>query len=446
MAKATTTRRIAAVIAFLAAVGLGGSLAALVIRNAIAVVVAVAALAGAAYAGWLVLTHRDRRTRMLGAGGAVAAIVLGIVVLIAAGALDEIVYAVISFAVFAVAAPIALRERGAQEQIEPTGPDRSARGERKILLINPRSGDGVAARTGLVEEARRRGIETVVLHPGDDLLELAREAAARADVIGMAGGDGSQALVAGVASEHDLTFVCIPAGTRNHFALDLGVDRNDVVGALDAFRWGTERTVDLARVNGRTFVNNVSLGVYAQIVRSEAYRAAKLATAREMLPDLLGDDAPPLPISLSSPDGVLHQHVRLVLVSNNPYVLDGLVGVGARPKLDTGMLGVVALELTGASDAAALTALDTIGQVKRFGGWHEWSTDTLLVESSEPVPTGIDGESVLLEAPLSFEIAPGALRVRQLPGTKDDHEAHVESRRVSSEVLGNLWGVASGSR
>src|SRR5581483_4738045 len=98
-------------------------------------------------------------------------------------------------------------------------------------------------------EARRRGIEAVVLEPGDDLRALAVEAAKRAEVIGMAGGDGSQALVAAEAAKHDAAYVCVPAGTRNHFALDLGVDRDDVVGALDAFTSGLEREIDLARVN-----------------------------------------------------------------------------------------------------------------------------------------------------------------------------------------------------
>src|SRR5437868_7636083 len=127
--------------------------------------------------------------------------------------------------------------------------------------MNPRSGGG-KANAAFAEASHERGIETVTLEPGTDLEQLARDAVARgADVIGMAGGDGSQALVADIASEHDLPFVCIPAGTRNHFALDLGVDREDVVGALDAFAEGYERRVDLARVNGRVFVNNVSFGV-----------------------------------------------------------------------------------------------------------------------------------------------------------------------------------------
>ena len=137
-----------------------------------------------------------------------------------------------------------------------------------VLVMNPRSGGGKAERFALAEECRRRGIEPVVLEPGDDLLELARGAIDRgADVIGMAGGDGSQALVASVAMAADVPLVCVPAGTRNRFALDLGLDRNDVVAALDAFDAAVERRIDLGTVNGRVFVNNVSLGVYAKIVQ-----------------------------------------------------------------------------------------------------------------------------------------------------------------------------------
>jgi diacylglycerol kinase family enzyme len=81
-----------------------------------------------------------------------------------------------------------------------------------------------------------------------------REAVARGvDGLTMAGGDGSQALVAAIAAEHDLPYACMPSGTRNHFALDLGVDRKDVVGALGAFIDGGERYVDLAEVDGKVF-------------------------------------------------------------------------------------------------------------------------------------------------------------------------------------------------
>src|SRR6476660_8866333 len=163
-----------------------------------------------------------------------------------------------------------------------------------VLIVNPRSGGGTAARVGLDEECRARGIEPIVLRPGDDLTLLATEAVrGGADVLGMAGGDGSQAAVAAVAADHDVPYVCVPAGTRNHFAADLGLDRNDVVGALDAFVDGVEHRIDLASVNEHVFINNASLGLYAEVVQSQAYRNAKRRTWKRMLPEMVraGDGA-----------------------------------------------------------------------------------------------------------------------------------------------------------
>ena len=203
--------------------------------------------------------------------------------------------------------------------------------EAAALIMNLRSGGGKAERFNLAEEARRRGVEPIVLHPGDDLLELAEGAVDRgAEVIGMAGGDGSQALVATVAARRGVAHVCVPAGTRNHFALDLGLDRDDVVGALDAFTDGLERRVDLARVNDRVFVNNASLGVYAKVVQSDAYRDAKLETWTRMLPELLGPDAEPIDLEFTAPDGTSYDDAPLVLVSNNPYQLIHMAGAGTR--------------------------------------------------------------------------------------------------------------------
>ena len=162
---------------------------------------------------------------------------------------------------------------------------------RAVLFYNPKSGGGKAERFKLADEARKRGIEPIELKLGEDLETLVRGAVDRgADGLAMAGGDGSQAIVAKVAAEVGLPYACIPAGTRNHFALDLGVDRDDVVGALDAFVDGGARTVDLAEVNGRVFVNNVSLGVYAEAVQRSEYRDAKLRTLLDTVPDALGTE------------------------------------------------------------------------------------------------------------------------------------------------------------
>jgi diacylglycerol kinase family enzyme len=282
-----------------------------------------------------------------------------------------------------------------------------------VLIINPRSGGGKAARFNLTEEARKRSIEPLLLGPGDDLCSLARRAVTRgADVIGMAGGDGSQALVASVAMEEDVAHVCVPAGTRNHFALDLGLDRDDVVGALDAFTDGVERRIDLARLNERIFVNNASLGIYARVVQSDSYRNAKLGTWRQMLPDVMGQEAHCCDLEFDVPDTKDWAGASLVIVSNNPYQLRRFRGAGTRPHLDTGRLGIFTTRLSGAAAVAKLVTLGTIAQHRRFGSVRQWSSLEFEVRASEPVAVGLDGEALLIVPPLRFISLPGALRVR----------------------------------
>ena len=191
---------------------------------------------------------------------------------------------------------------------------------RPALIINLRSGGGKAEQTHLVEECEARGIVPIVLRPGDDLQELARGAIdGGAPAIGMAGGDGSQALVATVAAERQVPMVVVPAGTRNHLARDLGLDRDDVVGALTAYTDGVERCMDLGMVGDRVFVNNVSLGLYASIVSSPEYRDAKVDTALNTLPKLLGPGSKPFDLRFTGPDGRHHDRAHLVQISNNPY-------------------------------------------------------------------------------------------------------------------------------
>lgn len=288
----------------------------------------------------------------------------------------------------------------------------SPRPKHAIMVWNPRSGGGTATRVNLAAEARARGIEPIEMQPGDDIVRLVRDAVAHgADALAAAGGDGTQALVASIAAEHDLPFACIPAGTRNHFALDLGVDRDDVVGALDAFVSGGERRVDLAEVNGRTFVNNVSLGLYADAVQRSGYRDAKLRTILDTVPDVLGPrpNGGPAPLQWSGPDGLRHEGGVVILVSNNTYRLGRLIGSGTRPRIDEGLLGIALLE-SGRPGRAP-------GVSRR--GWHEWSAPRFRIDASAPVPAGVDGEALVLDPPLVFVARRHALRVRiavQHPG------------------------------
>jgi diacylglycerol kinase family enzyme len=365
-------------------------------------------------AAWYVVTRRGV-VRLAAAIIVVAALVVAIAALAGNHNLLGIVVVVALVAGFGVLGRAALRS--APDTLASTSPPGTAVGpaRRPILILNPWSGGG-KANPEFAAAAQAKGIETVTLQRGDDLEQLARDAVARgADVIGMAGGDGSQALVAGIASEHDLPFVCVPAGTRNHFALDLGVDRDDVVGALDAFTDGYERRVDLARVNGRVFVNNVSFGVYAAIVQSDAYRDAKLNTAAKMLPELLGPDFDPFDFELDGPDGIPNCDPDLILVSNNVYKLEGIGGLGTRARLDEGVLGVIIVEVHNGAELARLISLSSAGRGSAYSGWHEWTTTMLEVRSGQPIDTGIDGEAVTLEAPVRLEVQPGALRVRIAP-------------------------------
>ena len=314
-----------------------------------------------------------------------------------------------------------------------------------VLIMNPKSGGGKAERFQLAEECRKRGIEPVVLRPGDDLFQLAEAAIARgADVIGMAGGDGSQALVASVAAQHDVPHVCVPAGTRNHFALDLGLDRSDVVGALDAFTDGVERRIDLAVVNGRTFVNNASLGLYAEVVQSPDYRDAKLKTAAAILPDLLGPDATQLDLRYTGPDGEAHRTAQLILVSNDPYQLDHPGGRGTRARIDRGVLGIVAVMISDAAEARMFAALEAAGQVRRFPGWVEWSAPRFEVGSGASVQIGVDGEALIMDPPVVFESRPGALRVRLPRHALQLSPAARAVRLLSGSTIAELGRVAIG--
>jgi len=436
------TARIWAWVALVAAAGVLATLAFLLADDVVALLLVLVALGLAGAGLWLAATRRGI-PRLLGIALAVVALGGGVVALVAQGLIGELVALVVAIAAFGAASRMALRRQspGRTDSMQPGA--RPARARSAVLLINPKSGGGKAERFDLAGEAGKRGIRAVVLERGDDLLELAEQALSDgADVIGMAGGDGSQALVATVAMRHNVPHVCIPAGTRNHFALDLGLDRDDVVGALDAFTDGVEQRIDLARVNEHVFVNNASLGVYAQVVQSDAYRDAKLETWAQMLPELLGPGAPPIDLEFEGPDGTELHDAPLVLVSNNPYQLTRLAGAGTRARLDTGRLGIVAARIRAASDIAELVMFETVGQAQRFRGLLEWSEARFEVRSRSPVAVGLDGEALMLEPPLQFVSLPGALRVR-LP-QRASNGAAATAASLTRDDLTALSRIATG--
>jgi diacylglycerol kinase family enzyme len=440
--------RLAAWTALLAGATFIAGVVLLALHHLLIVLIAYAGVAVAGASSWIAFTRRGI-LRALACICAIAALAFGAYTLIAGGAWDELFLVGAAAVVFGWAARRALRATGRpRPAVLPKAAARHRvvpRPRRAVLLMNPKSGGGKVENFDLATEAERRGIEPVLLGREDDLRVLARDAVRAASVIGMAGGDGSQALVAEIAMRHGVDYVCVPAGTRNHLALDLGLDRDDVVGALDAFNDGVKRRIDLAFVNGRVFVNNVSLGVYAEIVRSDAYRAAKIATTERLLPELLGPRATPFDLRFSGPNGRLVRTAQLVLVSNNPYVLNRLAGMGSRPRMDTGTLGIIAVVITGAAHATQLISLEAVGQVRRFGGWLEWSADRFEVTSGTPIAAGIDGESVVLQSPLRFRSAPAALHVR-VPRSAPGLSPAAISPGLNRSAIGELWKIGTSSK
>jgi diacylglycerol kinase family enzyme len=417
-----------------------------VARNVLAVVGAALSLLILVGSGWYAVARRGI-VRLAATAAMAGALALAVVALLFADV------SIIRAALAGVLA--ALSVATARYALRRTPPALSAAAQQlpaatasrhPVLIMNMKSGGGKADRFRLAEECQERDIEPVVLHPGDDLRQLAEDAIARgAGVIGMAGGDGSQALVAAVAARHDVAYVCVPAGTRNHFALDLGLDRDDVVGALDAFAGGPERRIDLATVNGRTFVNNASLGLYAKVVESPQYREAKLKTAASRLPDLLGPGATLPDLPFTGPDGTVHATAQLILVSNNPYQLAHAGGRGTRKHLSRGVLGIVTAKITSPAEASRFAALQATGQVRRFAGWLEWNAEKFEVRSTGPVQIGVDGETIEMNGPLIFESQPGALRVRMPPHAIGVSPAARAVRILALSTITQLARVSGGS-
>ena len=255
---------------------------------------------------WWVLTERMPRRAIgavaaaIGVGAIVAALVL-VASRVDYVALHLVLLVVLLTGTVGLGHAALLHDLRARDALRPVTVPRP---QRPVLICNPWSGGGKVAKFGLVELAGELGVEVVMLDRGLDLEQLARDAIARgADCLGMAGGDGSQALVASLAIEHDLPFVCVSAGTRNHFALDLGIDREDPRLSMAAFGDGLERRIDYAMVGDRLFVNNVSLGIYATIVQQEGYRDAKAETTKALLPDLLGRTEQPFDLQFSDHAG-----------------------------------------------------------------------------------------------------------------------------------------------
>jgi diacylglycerol kinase family enzyme len=283
------------------------------------------------------------------------------------------------------------------------------------LIMNPRSGGGKVEKFDLKSKAEALGAEVYVFGPEPvDVAEVARQAVGNgADLLGVAGGDGTQSLVAGIAAEHGLPFVVISAGTRNHFAMDLGLNREDPTACLGALADGVELRVDLGLINGQTFVNNASFGAYAEIVQTPAYRGDKVGTTLEMLPDLLQGHRGALLVA--EVDGTQIQAPQALLVANNQYGTGDIAGLDRRARLDGGVLGVIGVVVHTAGEAVDLLRGSSAHEVRELT-----AKKVEITADVAQIPVGVDGEALTMPTPVTCTVWPGALRVwvpRDRPGT-----------------------------
>ncbi len=436
--------RLMAVVALVAMCGLLAAVVAFLLRNAGFVVLGLVGAAMSVGGAWWFLTGRRHR-RAVGAAGLIAGIGVVAAALVWAGIDGEQVLVRLIIAACILAVALSAGRAAVLGTIRTTAAVPFRRRQPPscpVLICNPWSGGGKVEKFGLADLAKSLGVETVLLDRGLDLEQLARDAIERgADCLGMAGGDGSQALVASIAIEHDLPFVCVSAGTRNHFALDLGLDRDDPRKSMYSFRDGLERRVDFATVNGRLFVNNVSLGVYATIVQQEGYRESKLDTSSTLLPDLLGQADKPFDLQFTAPDGSEVDGSFVIQVSNNPYVLGPSPDVSQRLRLDSGQLGVFAVAAGSGTEAAAVVTAMLAGRLGRSRHAYHFEIKRFEVRSrSGRAFAGVDGEALELATPLDFAIYPMGLRLLVPEGNLEQ-----ATRRLAREVhLGDLVGIAGG--
>ncbi|MER5436541.1 diacylglycerol kinase family protein [Streptomyces sp. NPDC002588] len=395
-ARVAVTAGIGAIIVLLLFAGL---------HSLLLVLLGAAGLAVTAAGVWWALVHTGL-LRVLAVVLAFAAPAVVVVLYVAAGLLWVVLVSLALWVLAVFCGRVALagaEATPAQTPERPVAPPR-----RPYLIMNPRSGGGKVGRFRLREKAEALGAEVLVLDvtQQQDVAALARRAAdAGADLLGVAGGDGTQALVAAVAAERDLPFMVISAGTRNHFALDLGLDRDDPSKCLDALTDGVELRIDLGFINDRVFVNNASFGAYAAVVQSPAYRDDKVHTTLQMLPDLLTHQyGPRLAVRAG---GTTVEQPQAVLVSNNPYRTDDPAGLGRRDRLDSGSLGVLGVKVDSAAQAAGML------RGHRAPGLAQLTAQEVVVDAdADAIPVGVDGEALTLPTPVRCRIQQRALRVR----------------------------------
>ena len=341
--------------------------------------------------------------------------------------------------IYAILVGILRREYWRQKREQAILATQSAKFSNAVLIINPKSGDGRAIKADIPQQAKKLGIKVVVTKKSDNIERLAQDAVVSgADVLGVSGGDGTLGAVAKVAIEHDLPLVVLPGGTRCHFARDAGFKPEEISDALVSFR-GVERRVDVGSINGRIFLNNVSFGLYADIVDNPEYRDNKIRTTRGVLQNLLNGTKKYYPLAFVDASNKKHRYATQILVGVNEYETANVFELGRRNHLDKGILQITAI--TKLTDQLIRQMVDAVIINKSFadnniGSVYQWTAKNFKVNSpGQKLVVGVDGEREEYTNPVLIEILPKALRLMVPPEGPRQRQSGI----FSPKLLKKLW-------
>lgn len=297
------------------------------------------------------------------------------------------------------------------------GSDRRMPATRGTLFFNPSSGVKLpqAELSAIETTATELGLE--VIHVTRDLdipATIRRRISENKRLFVAAGGDGTVNCVVQAVAHSDAAFAVIPLGTFNHFARDIGIPL-DWREALDIAVNGAQKQVDVARINARYFVNNISLGLYPEMVarREERGRNYPRWKARLYAFYMTLRKYPHVSLTLESEH---HQEVvrtHMLLISNNTYDLSG-VGIEApRTTLEEGRLSVYWLPHMPRLALMKFIAHYFAGRVHTAPGFRSFRTLQLKIRSpKKQLHVGVDGEVLTFTTPLVITIAPQSLLVK----------------------------------
>lgn len=250
---------------------------------------------------------------------------------------------------------------------------------------------------------------------GADIERLARVAAeSDAEIIVAGGGDGTISAVAIEAARTGKTLGVLPLGTLNNFSKDLGIPQ-DINGAVRTIAHGVVDEIDLAEVNGRTFINNSSIGLYPKmVVRRELqqhrlgrgkWAAAFWASVR------IFRISPFLKVAIEIDGKEFVRKTPFVFVGNNEYEMD-MYNIGRRPRLDEGKLSLYFLHRQGRLGLVLLLWKTVSGGLKQWKDFEAVATDHVTIRTRRRrIRVAFDGETTIMRPPLEYRIRPKALRV-----------------------------------